>query len=488
MVDPVSEERLRQALAEDPALTLLKAYSRDWVIPLFLELERVGESVSAEWFHERVEDVLSRNPEWSSSLSASQHCNKWVTDRWLETESVDGRTRYRLSPHSLRVLSFLRELLTDSSSVSGARLGSIANAVRILADITDPSREAQVARLDQRIAELQRQRDEVASGRVRLASVEEMRHQLVEVLGMTRSLPADFRQLRSLIDERHQQVARRAMTDAPTKAELVEDYLHENDLLDQTDAGRAYRGFMMMLGSREATAIRSDIEQILSQDFAREHMTPAEREQIETLLSDLLAAEMTVSDAYVRWTGSLRRFLTRGAQGQHQRLIRLADQALQAGAQWAAQDLSRRYLDAGDSDLLGVGSLDVMDVSQTQLWRDNGDGQVQVHIESGTQTLPEEDRQALRLAAGTSIGAVRSTINRLITEQPVVTGAEVHAAIPREFQRLGAIVSLLDLAIRHGEIDPNMGTDQLPLSVPDGPPLVVTLPRVTFRNPIPEAL
>ena len=46
---------MRSALDSNPTLTLLKAYSRDWVLPLFAEhLEQVEGSVSAEWFHERV--------------------------------------------------------------------------------------------------------------------------------------------------------------------------------------------------------------------------------------------------------------------------------------------------------------------------------------------------------------------------------------------------------------------------------------------------
>jgi hypothetical protein len=46
-------EQIRSALDSNPTLTLLKAYSRDWVLSLFAEhLEQVEGSVSAEWFHE----------------------------------------------------------------------------------------------------------------------------------------------------------------------------------------------------------------------------------------------------------------------------------------------------------------------------------------------------------------------------------------------------------------------------------------------------
>ncbi len=50
-----------RALREDPALDLLKAYNRVWVIPLFAEhLWHVDGSVSPEWFHERSTNELLR--------------------------------------------------------------------------------------------------------------------------------------------------------------------------------------------------------------------------------------------------------------------------------------------------------------------------------------------------------------------------------------------------------------------------------------------
>ena len=58
---------------------------------------------------------------------------------------VDGRVRYRLSPYSMRALRFVREIAEGESTVSGARLGSIAHAVRRLADMTSPDRFAQAA-------------------------------------------------------------------------------------------------------------------------------------------------------------------------------------------------------------------------------------------------------------------------------------------------------------------------------------------------------
>ncbi|WP_221467028.1 DUF3375 family protein [Saccharopolyspora phatthalungensis] len=478
----ITGERIRAALESNPTLTLLKAYSRDWVLPLFAEhLEQVDGSVSAEWFHERVLEARAQVPEWQSNVAPADHCRDWVEKRWLETETLNGRLRYRLSPYSLRALRFVRELVEGETTVSGARLGSISHAVRLLADMTDPDRVVQVRRIDQQIVELRKRREDIASGRVRLATLEEMKQQLREILAMTRSLPADFRQLRTMVEDRHQEVSRRAMAQGPPKADLVEDYLRENDLLSKTSQGTAYLGFSQLLSSRQTDQLRSDIDQILAQDFAREHMTAAQRDELDSMLSTLLAAELDVQNSYVRWSASLRRLLTRAAHGRHQRLLNLADRALHAGGTWVQVKPGQRYV---PQDVLGVGPLAIVDISQTQLWRDHGPQEVVVEVGEQRTTLPAEDRAALRLAAGTSPRAIGRTINKLLTSRPAVTGAEVFEATASEFQRLGTLVSLLDLAVMHGQVDIGL-VKTVRLSGDRAVALEATLPHLVFDSPIP---
>jgi len=134
---PVEPRRLGEISTANPTLTLLGAYSRDWVLPLFAEhLEPVEGSVSAEWFHDRVAEALQEareDKEWQGDRSPSSRCAWWVKQRWLDTEMSDSGARYRLSPYSLRALRFVREIAEGESTVSGARLGSIAYAVRRLA-------------------------------------------------------------------------------------------------------------------------------------------------------------------------------------------------------------------------------------------------------------------------------------------------------------------------------------------------------------------
>ena len=104
--------------------------------------------MSAEWFHERVAEALQEareDKEWQGDRSPSSRCAWWVKQRWLDTEMSDSGARYRLSPYSLRALRFVREIAEGESTVSGARLGSIAHAVRRLADMTSPDRMAQAA-------------------------------------------------------------------------------------------------------------------------------------------------------------------------------------------------------------------------------------------------------------------------------------------------------------------------------------------------------
>jgi Protein of unknown function (DUF3375) len=483
---PVEARRLGEISTANPTLTLLGAYSRDWVLPLFAEhLEPVEGSVSAEWFHERVAEALQEareDKEWQGDRSPSSRCAWWVKQRWLDTEMSDSGVRYRLSPYSLRALRFVREIAEGESTVSGARLGSIAHAVRRLADMTSPDRFAQAQRIDEEIAELQRRKREVLEGRGSIATVAQLSEQLREVLAMTRSLPADFRQLRSMVEERHKLIARDALAEIP-KADMVESYLHENDLLASTLEGVAYRRFARMLSSsEEAATIQRDLDQILASPFARDHTTPAQRQSLEAMFSTLMSAELDVQKAYVRWTASLRRVLTRAAYGQHARLLSLSSLALETAADWVAADPHSRGREL-DADVLGVGLFGVEDVSQMQLWRDIGPQNVTVSVTAGGGQLPAGERAALRLAAGTSHKAVARRINELVAERGVVTAAEVFERTPAEFQRLGSLVMMLDLAVQYGTIDPDVA-EQVTLSGKRERELTVLLPYLAFHEPV----
>ena len=471
----------------NPTLTLLGAYSRRWVLPLFAEhLEPVDGSVSAEWFHERVAEALRlvRDDEDApGDRSPSARCAWWVRQRWLDTEMTDSGVRYRLSAYSLRALRFVREIAAGESTVSGARLGSIAHAVRRLADMTSPDRVAQARRLDEEIEELQRRKQAVLDGHGGTATVAQMTEQLREVLAMTRSLPADFRQLRSMVEERHRLIAREALAATP-KAEMVESYLRENDLLSGTPEGVAYRWFARMLSSsQESATIQRDLDQILTAPFARQHMSSAARQSMETMFSTLMNAELDVHAAYVRWSASLRRVLTRAAHGRHARLLTLSSQALEAGAEWVAACPYSRGREV-DLDVLGVGAIAVEDVSQLQLWRDVGAQDVVVSVSSAGVVLPESERAALRLAAGTGHKAVAKRINDLVAERGSVTAAEVFERTPPELRRLGSVLSMLDLAIAYGTIDV-AAVESVMLSGDREQDLTVLLPLLTFAVAVP---
>lgn len=484
--EAAAAQRLGEASTTSPTLTLLGAYSRDWVLPLFAEhLEAVDDSVSAEWFHERVAEAAAgarEDREWQGERSPNARCAAWVARKWLETEMVDGRVRYRLSPYSLRALRFVREVAEGESSVSGARLGSIAHAVRRLADMTSPDRAAQLRRLDEEMSELQRRRDEIKAGRGVAASADQIREQVREVLAMIRTLPADFRQLRSMVEDRHRAIARSAMSDSP-KAEMVEQYLHENDLLSKTDEGVAYRRFARMLSSSdEAASMQRDIDQVLNGRFAQEEMTAAQRRSLDTMFSTLLGAELQVQQAYVRWTSSLRRVLTRAAHGPQARLLSLTELALDAAAEWVEADPVSRGHEL-DADILRVGVLAIEDVSQTQLWRDQGNQTVSVTVTSDSAPLAASERAALRLAAGTSARVVGARVDDLVRERGVVTGSEVYEATPAEFQRLGTLVTLLDLAIEHGTVDTG-AAEQVALAGDRERALLVLMPHLVFDRPL----
>ncbi|MFD0996994.1 hypothetical protein HNR16_000071 [Pseudoclavibacter chungangensis] len=552
----------------DPTWALLRSHNGRWIIPLFSRcLERAVAPVSADWFHQRVAEVLAQlatdravevrregddgedlatrggaadvadDPtddraadDDATDLGAADderaahddeaadddaddeaeapglrdeaadgdrragddprpdpaaYCRAWVERRWLvrtRAGGPEGRAHYRLSQHALRALRIVRELGAHESAVSEARLGSITHAVRRLADLANPSAEAQLARIDEEIEALRARRAAIETQGPERVAPEAAARQLDEVVRLTSSLPESFRQLSGMVEQRHREVARKASFERIGKGALVDRYLQENDLLEQTPEGRAYRGFAAMLSSRGIDAMREDIGQILEGPFAAE-LTESQRTRLESLISSLLAEEQEVQESYSRWTSSLRRFLTRSGAEKHHRLLTLTERALEAGDAWVAHRPGRVTVPV---DVLGLGGADVRDVSQMQPWRDRGRPSVDVVAATDATTLPNEDRLALRLAAGTSAAAAEATVEHLLATRETVTGADVYAATDPEFRRLGLVLSVLDLAIERDAVHEE-GRDRVRVDGTAGTGREVTLPLVVFAREEPDA-
>ncbi|MCE6998573.1 hypothetical protein LZG04_27795 [Saccharothrix sp. S26] len=82
---------------------------------------------------------------------------------------------------------------------------------------------------------------------------------------------------------------------------------------------------------------------------------------------------------------------TRVAHGRHQRLLSLADRALYAGATWVQADPGQRYV---PQDLLGIGPLATVDISQVQLWRDRDPQNVRPPTRRRVTRHPQRPRLA----------------------------------------------------------------------------------------------
>lgn len=469
-------EGLRHALEHSPALSLLKAYDGEWIIPLFADLEAEGGVINFETFHARVEDAAEvAKPGRAESVSPSERCRKWVDSGWLDMPTSDGTFHYRLTSDTRRVLEFIRSLAGTASSVSGARFGSIANAIRELAVMTDPDRNAQAQRIDREIADLRRRRDAISSGRARLASAQEARGQLQEVVSMLSPMASDFAKLEKRVESTHHATARRAFSDAPSKAELVDEYLDANDMLTATDEGRNYQALVRMLSSEEAVQVRKDIDQILALDFAHSHMTDAERDLLDGMLSRLLAEQLKVQRTHTRWAASLRRYLTRQPVARRRQLVDAVDAALAAGGEWAAADPGLRHI---VPITIGVGAFDMPESSGLKLWSEPVREEVEVVATELSEELPEDHRAALRLANATSTQAVKDTLNTLLTQDRPVTAADIVAATPEEFRRMGLVTSIFAVALEEQAIDES-DTDEIAL----GGKTYILPGKISFHKP-----
>ena len=71
-----------------------------------------------------------------------------------------------------------------------------------------------------------------------------------------------------------------------------------------------------------------------------------------------------------------------------------------------------------------------------------------------------------------------------MADRGTVTAAEVFEHTPAEFQRLGSLVMMLDLAVQYGTVDPEVA-EQVTLGGERERELTVLLPHLAFHEPVP---
>ncbi|MBC7550203.1 MAG: DUF3375 family protein [Cellulomonas sp.] len=469
-----------QRASARPELTLLRAHNLEWIMSILAE-HLVHGPVEVARFHEIVDlEIQDMRPATAglqeTARTGREYCNEWVSRQWVNRALVDRVEQYSLTASTLDVLSFTDRLVDHRSTASESRLKQILDAVSRLSGEADPDPRARIDRIDEQVAALQSQRTALLDGDAAVPASSALHEQLDNIMDLSRHLPADFKRVSDSVYEMHRRFVGDAQEGPVNRGEALRAFFAEHDLLETSDEGKAFRGLMRLWGNHGAqTALRKDIESLLSQDFAAEP-TAEQRRPLRSLPRMLVDCAEEVQETYRRLTQSLERYV----QSQHR-----SDRGLRSRlgrAQSAAHALFGRRSHSSIDVQIGATMARVRSISQLQLI----DPRLHEHPAAlEPDRLPLRDALTpaqLRELGGPALEELRLGVELAVAANPSgrPTLREVWLALSPEVRRPKNVVGLLHVAVEQGAVFIDPISERLETLRTDGSQMTCTVPAAVF--------
>ncbi|MEN0104484.1 MAG: DUF3375 family protein [Curtobacterium sp.] len=323
MTDVDLEYARVRAVLDRPTLRLMARPTSAVVLAVFRTVfDRDVQYVPADRMHLQVEEHVARLQATGARVPASENpqdddkrpngralCREWVAAQWLvRSNSPDGDEQYSLTSHALEALSLVDALSADRALISESRLAMIVDAVHRWAARAEPDPDVQIRRIDAQIAELQAERDRLATGDApTTVDDDRMRDGYTNITDLIRQLPSDFKRVEEAVASMHREIVEDFRNEVRPIGEILDDYLARTDtLMEATPEGRAFEGaFELLRDDALLLRLRDDIATILEHPFA-ESLNAAERRAFRNTVSILRQGIEDVLAQRRLLTGTLR--------------------------------------------------------------------------------------------------------------------------------------------------------------------------------------
>ncbi|MFI2295558.1 DUF3375 family protein [Isoptericola sp. NPDC019571] len=277
MSDVVGQYARVRAAFDQPTLTLLNRPGAPVAVTLLRTcFSREVTSIDTARMHQLISnhliDLRGAGATQVPDLDGRELCMRWVKGEWLYRDNADGGGQvYTLTSHAQTALALVDSLEHDRPTLSEHRIATIVDTVRRFNASANPSREARVLILDDRINELVAERDRLEAGG-ELAPVTEdyMVQGFIHLLSLVAALPSDFARVTERFEVIRKQILDDFRSEEHAAGAVVDAYLRRADELTTTTAeGRAFEGaFTLLRNDALLLQLREDLNALLSHPHA----------------------------------------------------------------------------------------------------------------------------------------------------------------------------------------------------------------------------
>lgn len=381
--------------------------------------------------------------------SAVAYVGDWVKAGYLVRRSPQGETEefYELSSDAHVALDYIAEIVEPQRVVTGSRLDTVYSSLTELAADTDPDEKAAIEHLEAQKDKLQKRIDTIRERGVSVVDDGTATEKAREVLSLARVLPTDFARMRTDV-EKVDHALRESIVESELNAgEVLDNVFRGVDLVQESEAGQAFRGFYdIFLNSESSARIDGVIDAIMSRSFV-EKLSVEERDELRSLMRILDQSSGQVHDSMTGLSRSLRRFVQSREAESQQALIASINNAQTLAMKMGRGGIAGNAKIGVDLELTtrqpqSISSWNLHDPSDYRIESELVEGEVgTINLEKLQERIRETEIDWQELS---------SNINVIVSERGVATIGDVLTEYPAT-QGLASVVGLIKLGSKHGD-------------------------------------
>lgn len=265
----------------------------------------------------------SQEPDYSRS--PADYLGAWAADDtgYLRKFYIDrdDEPHYDLTPGSEKAIEWLTKLEQRSFIGTESRLLTVVELLRDLARLaeTDPAKRIEALKLQREAIESEIL--EVEQGRYTPGDPRQIKERLFEAEDLSRRLLSDFRQVEDNFRQLDREVRERIAQASAAKGNLLDEVFRQRDAITESDQGRSFAAFWMLLLSPQT---RAELDGLIRTLCEAASVHQAERPTVLPRLQDhLLEAGERVQQNNASLIDQLRRFLDDQVWLENKRIMEL---------------------------------------------------------------------------------------------------------------------------------------------------------------------
>lgn len=377
-----------------------------------------------------------------SDVNASTYLRQWIQSGWLR-ELDDQLNKTDACEVALR---FCRQLDQRESNATASHLRIVQDAVRDLSVAISPDPQERIDLLETHKAQIQRELDDLNAGIIHELSETEQRERIIEIYQLAAVLTGDFRRVEDEIRQLDQTLRVQMIESGGSRGEVILKLLEQEQLLADSDAGRAFEGFFQLLcDQNRSTEFREQLKAILNRPAAQ-NLNEQQVHFLGKLMRELSRESGRVFQVRRRTEENLRQFIESGASSEMRAVDRLLGKLERLAINLKDAELPLRN-NTGLRLLSGnakMQSPDSLRLKQPEEQLDTRDVQLQQNT-----TTPSDDmlqqlhavqviKVAERLRNHLRNSRIPLSIAALVEQQPIRAGLEELVACLRVARAVGA--------------------------------------------------